>query len=126
MKRLSSPASTPRVELLRRKYNLTAAPPNVRLEFDFGEERTVVSRIAIGDEVTMDADAGGQRTRDRIVAVIRNGGPLTATQITQTLADIKPDTVGRVLRRCLDRQVLVKLPSTQGEARIALKDEASA
>jgi hypothetical protein len=98
-----------RVRLQNRKTNLTAVLPDVGFQFEFGAERTSVSRVAVnGADRAVEIDSIS--TRDRIVRLIREGGgqALTVAAIAEAL-QAKPESVGRLLRR--NRDLFVTLPT---------------
>jgi hypothetical protein len=126
IKRERSTPGRPCIRLVSRKANLTALLSDVRLEFDFATERTAVSRLEGGEGCETVAKFEPQHTRNRILALIKSRGPLTASEIVHELPDVQSDTINRVLRRCIGQHNLVKVSGPDGKTRVSLPEGNSA
>ena len=118
-KRETSSPERPCVRLVNRKTNLTAALSDVRLQFDFGADRTIVSRIADSDESVETGTDGPLSLRHQIAGLLkaRAGQPLTVSEIAVAL-DAKAETVARKVRQYPN--LFVRLSTSGDGPRIGL------
>jgi hypothetical protein len=118
VKKVSGSKDRARFHLVNRKANLTPVHPAVGFQFEFGLDRTIVSRV---DPVDVEPSADQLPTWQRIVNLIKAGGgvPRTIEEIATDLG-AKPETVARVIRRSSLFTKLTNRPD--GIPRIALAE----
>lgn len=80
----TSEPERPCVRLVNRKTNLTEALPDLRFQFDFNDERIVVSRLAAETDEP-EASVADLSIRQRIIALLQNKEPMTAQAIAEAL-----------------------------------------
>lgn len=109
------------VGLFNRKSNLTKLHAAVGFQFDFADDRTIVTRTNLADV----ADLAGQLPLwQRIAHCIKAGGglPRTIDEIAEEL-DAKPDTVKKAVSPSRARggqSIFTQVPGSDGKVRIAL------
>jgi hypothetical protein len=106
------------VGLFNKKSNLSRLHPAVGFQFEFAEDRTIVTRVNLANVEDL---AGQLPLWQRVAHLIRAGGgqPLTLGQIAEAL-DAKPDSVKRAVSPQRKGSMFVQVPATDGVARIAL------